>query len=111
MLYRVVRKIALKASFLTPFEVLAPGALSEQAVAALVRKGALAPVAAPPLVVLPGWSHRGKRLAQLGIESVVDFLETEVSEVARHCGVSPGLVLRWKGEAIEWLTAPSPKCH
>lgn len=83
---------------------LAPGA-----VAALRRRGVLVPVSPPPLRALPGWQHRGRRLAELGVTDAGQVIEGEVEGMARHLGVGPALVRRWQEELRGWLNPPAER--
>jgi hypothetical protein len=69
----------------------------------------LLPVAPPPLAILPGWQHRGKRLGEIGITDACQAIEADVDEVARHCGVGPSLVRRWQAELLDWLRPPDER--
>lgn len=107
-LYRARVAISLGERVLTAGSLVMPGVLSARATDRLIRRGVLAQVQTPPLAVLPGWQHRSKRLLALGIVDAEQALLADVDEVARHCGVSPGLVVRWQAELIRWLAPPSP---
>jgi len=109
MLYRVIRALAVKASVIPPGEIIRSGTLKGSTIELLVRKGTIQPVSPPPLSALTGWQHRAERLAVVGVHSVIDLVECDIDEIARHCGVSPGLVTRWQTAALEWLQPPAVK--
>lgn len=104
--YRTIQRVALNEEIIQAGQLLMGKRLSHRTREALVRRGAIREVAAPPLNVLPGWKIRGKRLEKLGISDAVQVLEADVDEVARHMGVSPGLVKRWQEEVARWLVPP-----
>lgn len=83
--------------------------LSGKSRAALLARNVLTPVSPPPLTVLPGWAHRGKRLGEIGITDACQAIEADVDEMARHCGVSPGLIGRWQAELMDWLRPPDER--
>jgi len=68
----------------------------------LLRKGDIAPIATPPLTVLPGWKVRAPKLATIGVETVEQFLETDREKIAEVCNVKPQTAVRW-GKELEGL--------
>ena len=108
-LYRTVQRIALGEETIQAGQLLSGRRLSERSAQALLRRGAISRVAAPPLAVLPGWKLRGKRMESLGIVDAGQMLEADADEVARHMGVSPGLVKRWQEDVARWLAPPDTK--
>ena len=72
----------------------------------LVTVGAIAPVQAPPLAVLPGWTRRAALLRRLGIERADDFLEANADALAPGLKVKPETVQRWQAEVTVQLTVP-----
>jgi hypothetical protein len=70
---------------------------------ALVNCGAVAPVAPPPLNVLPGWRLRAGKLVKFGIETAVDLLETDAEWLANCLGYRASTVKRWQREVREYL--------
>lgn len=106
-LYRARVALALGTRTLARGTLIREGTLSERGKEALLRRGALLAVGVPPLAVLPGWGHRARRLATLGIADAEQALEAFASrpdELASHLGVSPGLLARWEAELLYWLT-------
>jgi hypothetical protein len=81
--------------------------LNEQQIGRLIQVGAIAPVALPPLDVLPGWTRRAKRLAAVGIKGTDGLLEANIEELAAGLGLKPETVNRWKEEVMRLLTIPS----
>lgn len=108
-LYRARCPISVGQRILRGGTVIRPGDLKPKAMAVLVRQGTLLPLSVPPLAALPGWAHRSKRLAQVGIVDVEQAVTADVDEVARHCGVSPGLIQRWQAELLDWLKPPEER--
>lgn len=89
-LYRAIHKLSGIAGRgdLTPL-----AHLDAEQIAKLMRIGAIAPLAAPPLAELPGWAARSAKLAKVGIQDAGQFLEGDPALLRR--------VLRVKAEAIE----------
>lgn len=76
--------------------------------AVLVMVGAIAPVAAPPLIVLPGWKTRGKKLAGSAYEMTDAFLEGDNTVLADLLGVKADTIRGYKDEIERlWLAAPA----
>lgn len=108
MLYRTRANLSGKRE-VPAGSILRESDLSAKALAALLARGVLQPVSPPPLAALPGWQHRGKRLAEMGVEDASQVVEGDADEMARHCGVSPVLVRRWQEELVAWLTPPTDR--
>lgn len=76
--------------------------------AVLVMTGAIAPVAAPPLIVLPGWKTRGKKLTGSAYEMTDAFLEGDDAVLAALMDVKADTIRGWKDEIEKlWLAAPA----
>jgi len=73
----------------------------------LIEVGAVAEVATPPLVALPGWKTRAPRLGALDINTAGEFLEADSAFVAEQLHLKAETVERWKTEARGWLTVPA----
>jgi hypothetical protein len=82
--------------------------LSAEDRAKLVMVGAVRKLASPPLTVLAGWRTRAEKLLPLGIETLEQFWEAEVSLIARTMRVKPVTVRRWRSEVEAWHTADGP---
>lgn len=82
--------------------------LSAEDQARLVEVGAVRPLASPPLTVLAGWKTRAEKLLPLGIETLEQFLEAEVRQIARVMRVKPATVRRWRSEVEAWHTDDKP---
>lgn len=84
--------------------------LAPKGLARLVARHTLVEVAPPPLAVLPGWEHRSRRLAEIGVKDAEQVLVANVDELAQHMGVGPALVRRWQADLETWLATP-PSQH
>lgn len=69
----------------------------------LVAVGAVAPVATPPLSVLPGFAARATKLARANIATVEDLLTANAADVAEALHTKVETVDRWQAEARAWL--------
>lgn len=83
--------------------------LAEEQIGQLLVVGAIAPVTAPPLDVLPGWSRRAAMLAPLGIVNADQLLEADPETVCQPLKVKPETVKRWQEEVTRQLTAPQQR--
>lgn len=82
---------------------------SADTIAKLIEVGAIAPIATPPLSVLPGWETRSNRLEQrLNILTIEQFLEADDDEIARVMRKSAQVVSEWKQDVVEWMKAKRP---
>ena len=109
MLYRVLHNLWVGKSILPAGTMSRLASVPPKAMEVLLAKGTVAPVAAPPLAVLPGWQHRGQRLAEIGITDAGQFLEGDVPAMAAHLGVTEQLIGRWQTSLEQWLMAPAKR--
>lgn len=92
MVYRVLRRLD------TGHE---PGALvsgkqfSKKTIKILVQREAIAPVSAPPLEVLPGWTLRAERFGKVGIDAIA-FLEMTDQAVSKATGANVKAIKKWR---------------
>jgi hypothetical protein len=107
MLYRVTRDIDMGKEILKAGRLI-PGSRFK-ALGRLVERGALRPVASPPLAILPSWEKRALRLECVGIVNIVDALEAEPQTIARALRVPLATVAEYLLELETWLrVAPLP---
>ena len=97
MKYRVLKPLSTghKAG-----EIIDSSDLASRVIAPLLRTKAISQVAFPPLVILPGWSHRAARLSKLGIVGVGEFLDADSEKLAAAFRYKPATIDRWKREAL-----------
>lgn len=69
---------------------------------ALIKAEAIAPISAPPLDALTGWTLRAERLGAVGIDAM-RFLELDDSAIAQEIGVDKRAVGKWREELHGWL--------
>ena len=107
MLYRILSNLSVGKGILREGSISRLGGIKAENLALLLARGAIAPVAPPPLAILPGWQHRAVRLAEIGIADALGVLEGDVGCIAAHLGVSEDLVRRWQTSLEQWLVAPA----
>jgi hypothetical protein len=107
MLYRILSNLSVGKGILREGSISRLGSLKPRVLAILLDRGVIAPVAAPPLAVLPGWQHRAVRLAEIGVTGADHVLEGDVGRIAAHLAVSEELVRRWQTSLEQWLVAPA----
>lgn len=101
MLYRTIWPLSLRdgstvaAGCITPLAGVAPKSL-----AALEARGAIAPVASPPLVALPNWQARARKLTAAGVLTIAEVIEADPVRLARTCRVALAVVTAWQEEAL-----------
>jgi len=107
-MYRILMPLDAK-----KFGCLEPGALSflewlkAPAIRRLIDCGAIAPVAPPPLAVLPKWVTRAEKLAPLGILTVVDLLRADSDELRQAFNYKRVATIEgWKREARTFIETP-----
>lgn len=79
----------------------------EAALAKLLKRGAIAPISAPPLAVLPGWQLRAEKLAEVGIVTAEQFLDATIEQIATVCNVKQRTVEKWRAEVEKALVPTS----
>jgi hypothetical protein len=98
-LYRVLIDLDIcKRGELSKLEGVKPAALAR-----LIAAGCVAPLATPPLEVLPGWDRRAARLAKHGVEDAGQLLEADTADLARALRVKAAVIEQWKSEIKSWL--------
>lgn len=100
MIYRVLKALDTGHK---PGDVV-PGDLfySDQIRQILMNKKAIAPVSAPPMEELPGWSLRAERFGRVNIDTI-KFLEMDDQSLAEAIGSKPRVVAKWREELKGWL--------
>lgn len=94
MIYRVLRNLDTGHK---PGDFVKDRRFNKKTVKILIRVGALAPVSAPPLRVLSGWSLRADRLGDAGIDAI-KFLEMGNDEIAEKIDANPRAVAKWRAD-------------
>lgn len=105
-LYRVLKPLSRNEKRIEAGQITALAWLKPEQVAVLVERRAVSRLATPPLVELPGWERRGKRLAKLGLVSAEQFLESDTEVLTDELGVRATTVGKWKDEVMAWLVIP-----
>ena len=88
--------------------------LAEYAIAPLLERGAIAPVAFPPLVALSGWTLRAATLAAVELADVGALLDADAQAVADALGLDAVEVEAWQAEAADAMVVnqcKSGKCR
>jgi len=105
-LYRVLKPLSRNEKRIEIGQITALAWLKPEQTAVLVERRAVSRLATPPLVELPGWARRAKRLDKLGIVTAEDFLEAPDQEVAFEMKVRVQTVAKWKQGIHSWLVIP-----
>jgi len=97
MKYRVLRDLS---DGYRRGEVIDATELKDYAIEPLLRVRAIAPVAWPPLAILPGWGWKASRLSKAGVISVGELLDADSAALGEAIGVKAETVDRWREEAV-----------
>ncbi|HUW13177.1 MAG TPA: hypothetical protein VM537_25865 [Anaerolineae bacterium] len=87
------------------------GDYSERVMAGLIKNGKISKASTPPLSVLPGFSLLAKRMADIGIITVEQFIETDPEVILKALGwTQERTVIKWKDRAAQALCIePAPE--
>lgn len=77
--------------------------LSERSRAALLAVGVIAPVAMPPLAILPGWEFRANRLNKVGVINAEQLIDANPDELGAALHMRADTVRKWQAEIMEHL--------
>jgi hypothetical protein len=78
--------------------------LSENVIAVLLERGAIAIPATPPLMTLPGWETRAKRLERgCGIVTIMQLLDADPGRAATALRTRADTIRAWQTEAQAFL--------
>jgi hypothetical protein len=109
MLYRALANLGKKDKTIQAGSLIDPSEFNPATIQRLMALGRIAPVASPPLSVLPGWKNRAKRLEALDITTVEQFLQCpDPKAVAEALGITIVRVQSLMSEARQRLLAPEP---
>ena len=75
----------------------------------LLELGLIARVSPPPLIELPGWKARAKKLAAHDITDAGEFLEADDALLAKHLRNRPDTIKRLKTEVTRWMQPEQDK--
>jgi hypothetical protein len=109
--YRALKRLSTGHA---PGELISATRLAEHAIAPLLERGAIAPVAFPPLVALGGWTLRAATLAAVGLADVGALLDADADKVADALGLDAVEVAAWQAEAAAAMVVTqcqSGKCR
>ena len=107
-MYRVHRRLGRTKSVIEVGSFTMLDWLSKAGIDKLLMKGSISKVQAPPLIVLPGWTLRSKRLKPHGIIDAEQFLEHDPLELAEKIGAQIGTIDKWRNELMYWLRGETP---
>jgi len=108
MLYRVLSNITFQNG-----ERLVKGSKSQllgrspKTIELLLRRGGISEVQIPPLRVLPGWEERAKLLESVGIVTIAQLLEADLSNVSVKLNVPLVVLERAVDSARRWIDRSS----
>jgi hypothetical protein len=105
MIYRVIRRLATGKDLSTYIEIgstIKGTRFKPEVTTRLCQVGALAPVSAPPLEILPGWKLRSKRFNDAGYDAIT-ALEATDEDLAAATGYHVRSIRKWKKELESFL--------
>jgi hypothetical protein len=103
MIYRVLRNLDTGHK---PGDFVKGSRFKKGVLGILLHRGILAPVSAPPLRVLPGWSLRAERLGEVGIDAI-KFMEMDDDEIAEKIDANPRAIAKWRADLKSQLSLGS----
>ena len=116
MIYRVLAKLSVGAKlgdYIDEGGMVSDSDFTPRVIAILIERGALLPVAPPPLSVLPGWKLRAKRFGEAGYDAI-GILETDTETVALETDYTERSIEKWKRELRGFMevreTQTKPGC-
>ncbi len=80
--------------------------MADKTIEILEQRGAIARIAPPPLIELPGWKTRAAKLEKVNILDAEQFLEAEEGLLIDAMKARTSLIRGWKEEVTQWLTIP-----
>jgi len=105
MIYRVIQRLATGQglnTYIEPGSTVRANRFKPGVIQKLVKVGAVAPVAAPPLHIFHGWKLRAERFEKAGYDAI-RFLETDDETVAQATGYHVKSIAKWRKELEELL--------
>ena len=111
MIYRVLARLSVGAilgGYLEAGGMVSNRDFSPHVVAILVDRGALSPVAPPPLEVLPGWKLRAERFEKAGYDAI-SILEGDTPLIAQETGYAERSIEKWKKELRQFMEVRETK--
>lgn len=102
-LYRALRRLSNVAE---RGDITALAHLTAAQIDKLFQVGAIAPVSAPPLAELPGWSTRAGKLRKVDIQDADQLVEADVGVVAQALRVKVETAMRYQEEVRAFLVIP-----
>jgi hypothetical protein len=105
MIYRVLQRLSVGrslAGYLEPGSTVSSERLGYRVAQILEAKGAISPISAPPLDVLPGWKLRAERFAEHGYDALA-LLEGDDEMIANDTSYNVKSIARWKQELRDYL--------
>ena len=109
MLYRTITKIAIKNSIVEPGEIIRGTRLNSKTTEALLRRGAIREIMAPPISIFPYLQQFTVRFRKAGVENLAQLMEGDAHEIAQKSRVAYAKVVDCQAKAEQWLTVPMPK--
>lgn len=104
-MYRLHQAIAVKKRTIPRGSLVTDGTFAPAAAAALMARGVISQVEAPPLAIIPGWKVRADRLARVGIITVADFLDADIEVARRALRVGDAALSDMREGVMRWLIA------
>jgi len=105
MLYRVISNICLPDDTRFPKGTVSPlREATSKGKQALLAKGTLTKVQAPPLKALPGWERLAEVFAEYGIEDVTQLACADLEDLAAKIGISTSKLKACVEEAMRYIS-------
>lgn len=106
MLYRCLERLSF-GSRRRPLEIGDISTLegvSAETIQALLEKGRISEVSAPPLSVLPGWERKAEAFEQHGITDVAELGSADLEKLSADMELSEEVLEQCVEEAMRWIT-------
>jgi len=76
---------------------------SQKDIQKMIDLGRISEVKPPPLSILPGWTSRAAKLAEVGIKDVSQLASADIGQVAEELDVSEEGLQESVADALRWI--------
>ena len=105
MIYRALADLGIGNKVVKMGDIFPGGWLKPVAAEILEKKDKIAPANLPPVEILPRLKANAEKLSQAGIVTVGDYLEAEVTYIARSTGETEPVIRQIKTELYAMFSA------